>query len=115
MNQPAAPRVSASTLPVRTDVPAVASTAPVGAAPAVAPVVAAAAVRTRRPRSGSAPVVPSVPTPPPPQEALTDAQLLDLGRLTVLSAKAGMQPQEFVEDCRLLVTAWDRFQASLGK
>lgn len=113
MNQPAAPRVSASTLPVRTDAPAVASTAPVGAAPA-AP-VAAAAARTRRPRSGSAPVVPSVPTPPPPQEALTDAQLLDLGRLTVLSAKAGMQPQEFVEDCRLLVTAWDRFQATLGK
>jgi len=46
---------------------------------------------------------------------MTDEHLLDLGRMTVLAARADMPVQEFIEDCRLLVVAWDAFQTSLGK
>ena len=103
------PRVRATSLPVNP------SPAPVeGALP---PAPEAAVQPSDKPRRGRPRRAVTAPEPAPAavQDALTDAHLLDLGRLHVLAAKAELAPQEFVEDCRLLVVAWDRFQASLGK
>lgn len=114
MNQPTnGPSVSASTLPVRTNPPAVVPTAPLPAAPTAA---GAATVTPRRRGPGrSKPAAAAPAVAPSTEPVFTQEHLLDLGRLHVLAAKAGMEPKEFAEDCRLIVVAWDRFQASLGK
>lgn len=119
------PAVTASTLPVRRDPPPVAGaspTSPTSPAPqsvsGPAPTAPTPQDRPRRGRPRRTPaVLPGNPVDASAtlQSPLTDEELLDLGRLFVLSAKAGISPQEYAEDSRAIVQCWDRFQASLPK
>jgi hypothetical protein len=72
--------------------------------------------RTRRQAAPSATAPAPAPTPYVPVAGaatapLSDDELQDLGALQVLSARAGVSVDDYVEDARRLCRSYDRFQA----